>query len=272
MSSEGELSPGDTTLFADVLAIYDDVLAEVEQRLESVVSDFARRESLVVSVTTRVKTTTTVREKLRRMSELPLSDVHDLAGVRLTADMNRVQQDRLGADITRAFADDARPPRLVDRRLRPSAGYRALHVIVYPDRIPCEIQIRTVGQDSWAQLVEKLGDKWGRGIRYGEMPPEPDRVAIGTISRSRFFEIVQKWGEQLDWHEESEATNVRVHDSLLRLEADYFELGEAADPDLVSQIRDLKGEVESAQTNTERERSALLSVLEELASMMDGMK
>ena len=36
------------------------------------------------------------------------------------------------------------------------------------------MQIRTAPQDQWAQLFEKLGDLWGRQIRYGDPPNNPD--------------------------------------------------------------------------------------------------
>jgi ppGpp synthetase/RelA/SpoT-type nucleotidyltranferase len=41
-------------------------------------------------------------------------------------------------------------------------------VIVFEDSTPVEIQIRTKVQDAWAQITEKAGDRWGRGLRYGE--------------------------------------------------------------------------------------------------------
>ena len=41
--------------------------------------------------------------------------------------------------------------------------------------LPVETQVRTKPQDLWAQGMEKLADKVGRGIRYGE-PPGVERV------------------------------------------------------------------------------------------------
>lgn len=48
-----------------------------------------------------------------------------------------------------------------------------MHVIVNVDGMPIEIQIRTELQDLWAQIFERLGDVWGRAIRYGG---EPDGI------------------------------------------------------------------------------------------------
>jgi ppGpp synthetase/RelA/SpoT-type nucleotidyltranferase len=49
-------------------------------------------------------------------------------------------------------------------------GYRAVHVIAFPEGVPIEIQVRTLWQHEWAELFEKLADRVGRGIRYGEAP------------------------------------------------------------------------------------------------------
>jgi hypothetical protein len=59
---------------------------------------------------------------------------------------------------------------VVDRRAEPVNGYRAVHVIVFPESVPIEIQIRTELQHEWAELFEKLADLVGRDIRYGEPP------------------------------------------------------------------------------------------------------
>ena len=59
---------------------------------------------------------------------------------------------------------NARP---VDRRRRPSHGYRAVHVIVSQAVKLIEVQIRTSLQHTWAELSEKLADEFGHEIKYG---------------------------------------------------------------------------------------------------------
>jgi len=49
-------------------------------------------------------------------------------------------------------------------------GYRAVHVIAFPEGVPVEIQVRTLWQHEWAELFEKLADRVGRRIRYGDPP------------------------------------------------------------------------------------------------------
>jgi hypothetical protein len=113
-------------------------------------------------------------DKLRRTRGMELSRVQDLAGARFTVD-DLDAQDEAEASICKFYADLGCPVRVTDRRTDPRFGYRAVHVIVTIEAMPVEIQIRTELQDSWAQIVERLADRWGRGIRYGEAPNDPER-------------------------------------------------------------------------------------------------
>lgn len=55
----------------------------------------------------------------------------------------------------------------MDRRQKPSYGYRAVHVVVRPRRRPIEIQVRTVLQRLWAEFSEKSADAFGIEVKYG---------------------------------------------------------------------------------------------------------
>jgi ppGpp synthetase/RelA/SpoT-type nucleotidyltranferase len=118
----------------------------------------------------RVKNTGTITEKLRRNGGHTLGSIHDLGGMRLVVIGGRAEQNRVGEQIRQLFSNEDRAPRVIDRRLEPIQGYRALHVIVYPDGYPIEIQVRTEWQHLWAEWFERLADQYGRGIRYGEPP------------------------------------------------------------------------------------------------------
>jgi ppGpp synthetase/RelA/SpoT-type nucleotidyltranferase len=59
-----------------------------------------------------------------------------------------------------------------DRRIRPSYGYRAVHVIVTVEAKPVEIQIRTELQHNWALVTEKLADVIDQQIKYGGGPAD----------------------------------------------------------------------------------------------------
>jgi hypothetical protein len=99
-----------------------------------------------------------------------LKSIQDLAGMRIVQSFDRRGQDALVQRLVDLFCEDPRAPKVVDRRVDPVQGYRAVHVVVFPQGIPVEIQVRTRWQHEWADLFEKLADRVGREIRYGEPP------------------------------------------------------------------------------------------------------
>jgi putative GTP pyrophosphokinase len=48
-----------------------------------------------------------------------------------------------------------------------SSGYRALHLIVRRMGYPIEVQLRTIGQDVWANQVEETGRQVGLDLKFG---------------------------------------------------------------------------------------------------------
>jgi ppGpp synthetase/RelA/SpoT-type nucleotidyltranferase len=107
------------------------------------------------------KSTTAIIEKLRRES-IRLTQIQDIAGCRLIVS-NLAEQDRVVSDLRSAFTD----VRVVDRRQKPSHGYRAVHVIVQSQDRVAEIQVRTLLQHGWAEVSEKVSDNVGKDIKYG---------------------------------------------------------------------------------------------------------
>jgi ppGpp synthetase/RelA/SpoT-type nucleotidyltranferase len=147
---------------ADSPEAYDEVLTATLTRV---------RGALDVAPTSRVKNTGTILEKLQRQGGSWLKNLHDLAGMRIVGVTDRREQDAIVEQLVALFADEPRPPKVIDRRATPSHGYRAVHVVVFPEGMAVEIQVRTRWQHEWADLFEKLADRIGRDIRYGE-PPE----------------------------------------------------------------------------------------------------
>jgi Region found in RelA / SpoT proteins len=129
-------------------------------------------------------------EKLGRHGGSWLKSIQDIAGMRIVDSFDRWGQDDLVGRIAALFADEPRPPRVIDRRARPTHGYRAVHIVAYPDGIPVEIQVRTRWQHEWADLFEKLADGVGRGLRYGQMPDHwlsaNEREALSSEERRRY--------------------------------------------------------------------------------------
>lgn len=88
----------------------------------------------------RVKTTGTIVEKLRRSGGHTLSSMHDLGGMRLVVPGGRAEQDVVVEQVCGVFGGGGRAPKVIDRRVHPVQGYRAIHVIIYPDAYPIEVQ------------------------------------------------------------------------------------------------------------------------------------
>jgi ppGpp synthetase/RelA/SpoT-type nucleotidyltranferase len=164
------------------------------------------KDQLGLDLTSRVKNTGTILEKLRRQGGWRLGSMQDVAGMRIVGDFDRRGQDDVVADLVRVFSDAERAPKIIDRRAEPMHGYRAVHVIVFPSGVPLEIQVRTPWQHEWAEVFEKLADLVGRGIRYGEPPRPPTTVdestaaalgniavalVEGVISLSTYLDIVE---------------------------------------------------------------------------------
>ena len=111
------------------------------------------------------KSTASVIEKLRRES-IRLSQMQDLAGCRIVVN-DLEEQDKAVAAVREAFADAVE----IDRRSKPSHGYRAVHVVVREAGRAVEIQIRTKLQHLWAEFSEKVADSVDPRLKYGEGPP-----------------------------------------------------------------------------------------------------
>jgi hypothetical protein len=128
------------------------------------------RDHLQLAPTSRIKNTGTILEKLRRNGGSGLKSMQDLGGMRIVGTFDRRGQNEVVESVRRLFETEARAPKVIDRRVVPMHGYAAVHVIVFPDDAPIEIQVRTAWQHEWAEVFEKLADLLGREIRYGQPP------------------------------------------------------------------------------------------------------
>lgn len=182
------------------------------------VQDALNRE-LDVRPTSRLKTVGTIVDKVKREPSMSLSRMQDIAGLRIVEEIDRVAQEELARRVEAMYPGSRR----TDRRMTPSHGYRAIHVVVPVNVCWVEIQIRTFLQDLWAQLVERLGDAWGRQIRYGDEPADPQRN-IGGVTRAELWALLQDLAVRIDRSEETVAALI---------------LAEAGEVELVGDLRAL---------------------------------
>ncbi|HEY6232548.1 MAG TPA: hypothetical protein VIW64_14895 [Pyrinomonadaceae bacterium] len=142
------------------LRLLDSYRRSFAEASEHVVNEIRMR--LGLAPTARpAKSTTSIADKLRRES-IRLSQVQDIAGCRLTvADI--FTQDEVVKQLKSLFQEST----IVDRRERPSHGYRAVHLIIPYSGKLIEVQVRTSLQHLWAELSEKLSDIVDSAIKYG---------------------------------------------------------------------------------------------------------
>lgn len=179
----------------------------------SLLCEEMRRQKLDVEPTGRVaKTIPSIVEKLRRES-IRLTQIQDIAGCRVVVD-NIVTQDRLVESLInprriRAISlsgehdNSVAPPlfpdaSVVDRRVKPSHGYRAVHVIVKITGKPVEIQIRSRLQHLWAEFCEKNADVIDPSIKYGGGNDFIQSFLIESSKRIKVIEELERLLEDVN--------------------------------------------------------------------------
>lgn len=166
------LSDVDRTILSTYRAWHYPALREAQERLERAFhKKLAITNPLIVDVTARpLRTEDAIVAKLTR-ERTSLGRMQDIAGARIvvaTIDL----QDLVVGYVMRMFQHC--DPRIAKdtREKADRNGYRAVHVVItLKDRL-VEIQIRTLGQDPWAQIVEKADSIFGWDLKHGHGPAE----------------------------------------------------------------------------------------------------
>lgn len=131
------------------------------------------------------KSTTSISDKLRRES-IRLTQIQDIAGCRL------IVPDVAGQDaVVKSLEGLFEHATVIDRRVKPSHGYRAVHVIVNSSGKLIEIQVRTQLQHLWAELSEKFSDISDPAIKYGGGKKEIQKELLETsemVAREELLE------------------------------------------------------------------------------------
>ena len=174
---KGTASPDDLRLLAGYRRSFLAPYREVILRIGSVTS--------LVPSGRPAKSTASIVAKLQRQTGT-LTQMQDIAGCRLVTE-DIVEQDVLVGRLVSEFSGAA----IVDRRLTPSAGYRAVHVLVGTGAVSVEIQVRTRLQDLWAQCSERLAFSVDPAIKYGGGPPAIAKMLVGLSELIASFEANQ---------------------------------------------------------------------------------
>ena len=96
-----------------------------------------------------------------------------------------------------------------DYTTKPQAtGYRAIHFVVLENWRRIEIQLRTPGQNRWADEVERWSDQLGHDLKNGEGPAE----LVEYFRKAAERIAIEEGGGQVDetFEQDFEALRERV--------------------------------------------------------------
>ena len=155
--------------FEELMMMYSGAIREVRTKLEVLNDEYKirRRRNPIRSITSRVKTPTSILEKMNRRG-YPLTfeslrdNMHDIAGVRVIC---AYESDIYAIAEVLMKQDDVMVLMVKDYIREPKAnGYRSLHLVIEipvflsdnKEFIKVEVQIRTMAMDFWASLEHHM--------------------------------------------------------------------------------------------------------------------
>ena len=208
------------------------------------------------------KSTASIVEKLRRES-IRLSQMQDIAGCRVVvADV--VKQEQFVATLRTVFPGAS----VIDRRDKPSYGYRAVHIIAEISGRPVEIQVRTALQHMWAEVSEKSSDVLDPAIKYGG-GPEEWRRRLTVVSRSvAAYEVAEASHEVLETtYSEAMAAHEKVMKTVAEL-PEHRKLDHMVQ-EMLQEPEDLTRSIEEFRAKKVRLRNVNADLLNEMISWLD---
>ena len=166
---ELNLSDGDIKSWEEVQLLYNSALKQINTKIEILNDEFqeVHRYNPIEHTKSRIKTPESIVKKLKRHGydstlENMVRYVNDIAGIRIicsfTSDIYKI------ADMV-SNQKDIQVLTIKDYIMNPKkSGYRSYHMIVaipvYLSNkiidVKCEIQIRTILQDAWAEVEHEL--------------------------------------------------------------------------------------------------------------------
>ena len=207
-----------------------------------------------------VKTTDSIVDKLRRES-IRLTQMQDIAGCRVVVE-DIAEQNRSVAALIAAFPMAA----VMDRRVKPSYGYRAVHVIPKISGKPVEIQVRTILQDLWAKMSERASDTIDQNLKYGGGPPEwltfldGSSKGVASLENSEvFIGTAEKAGDDIRQMLDTEMGKSSGN-------------GETGIQEVKSRLADLDENLAKAKLTLQEEKKAVMNIFAKLLSLFDMIK
>lgn len=260
LADGNQILDADADLWLEVLIAYDLAVQAVGNRLDA----------LGLASTGRVKETPTLAEKLGRQPGMQMLNLDDVGGVRIVTDGGLSAQNLTLAMVLEELGSElVKKP--IDRRESPSHGYRAVHVVVRSlDGLRVEIQIRTELQDLWAQVIEALGTKWGRELRYGE-PIRHGGLSVfpgAGQSRNEFYAFCRRFADDIAGHEELDLES----DELRAAMTNEGELSYLLRPQMAVRRMSLRFRLGRVERRIGRARSSIRALLEQLISLANMME
>ena len=141
---------------------YSDIDAQVYKFIEDTLKTSV--DKLEPAITKRKrKTRQSIVDKLYRQKKLRLSQMQDIAGCRIVVRGGTQAACQANKQLINAFEEKQLK---IQSKPRNKDGYRAIHLIVKINKKSYEIQLRTLAQDVFANLVERLSDK-DNTLKYG---------------------------------------------------------------------------------------------------------
>jgi Region found in RelA / SpoT proteins len=165
------ISDRDREILSDYRAWHYPALRHGQERLKRLFHKKIGIEPAIIDVGARpLKTEAAITAKLVR-EQTRLSRIQDIAGSRITVPTLAVQDAAIEI-VMNHFGKCS--PRIArdSREVADQYGYRASHLVVTLDRRFVEIQIRTVAQNAWAQIVESVDEVLGSDLKHGRGPAD----------------------------------------------------------------------------------------------------
>jgi len=231
----GDRLKGDPHTESD-LRLLDDYRRSFGEAYEAVIRTIRQRGEFPTG--RLAKSTFSIVEKLRRES-IRLSQMQDIAGCRVVV-ANVVEQEHFVASLRIDFPRAS----VIDRRDKPSYGYRAVHIIAEISGKPVEIQVRTALQHLWAELSEKSSDVLDPTIKYGG---GTDSWRSFLTSSSEAVAAYEKGAAVHEVFETSYSKTVGAHEKVEKATA---ELLERHIPD--HEVQEIRGKLEDSTRKIKR--------------------